>query len=256
MLKKITFISLMLACVLSSFSQSSINDYKYVIVPDKYDFLNKADEYQLNSLSKYLFNKHGFVAIMANEPMPEDLIKNGCLALTADVLKDGGVFKTKLQIELKNCRKEVVYLSHYGESREKSFKVAYTMAIRQAFDFLSSLNYKYKPVENLNSSSEPVITSTSIVAASESTIKSETIKSEAIIDSKNTSEILYAQPTSNGYQLVDSTPKVLYTLIFSGKKDFYMVKGKDASVYKLDDKWVIAESINEELIVTILNIKF
>ena len=34
-------------------AQTSINDYKYVVVPKSYEFSQEQDQYQLNSLSKF-----------------------------------------------------------------------------------------------------------------------------------------------------------------------------------------------------------
>ena len=132
---KTSFLSIVFVCffITSMFSQTNLNEYKYVIVSKKYDFLKRADQYQLNSLSKFLFNKYGFEALMEGEPYPADLIKNRCLALKADVLKGSGMFKTKLTIQLTDCNDRLVYTSGMGESREKEFKKAYTAAIRQAF---------------------------------------------------------------------------------------------------------------------------
>ena len=63
------FIQILITCLIvtSVFSQVNLNDYKYVIVPKKYDFLKEADQYQINSLSKFLFNKYGFQTLMEGE---------------------------------------------------------------------------------------------------------------------------------------------------------------------------------------------
>jgi hypothetical protein len=248
MLKRSILVLSLVFLSVTAFGQD-INNYKYVIVPKTFDFLKSKDQYQLNSLSKFMFEKYGFVAIFDDEPLPEDLIKNGCLALNADVIKDSGIFKTKLVIELTNCRKELVYESNMGESDHKKSEVAYKMAIREAFDSFKTLNYKYKPAKNNDKLAEVPKTVTPIAS-----VESKTEQSVPAV--KGYSQLLYAQPIDNGYQLVDSTPKVVYTLIFSGKKDFYMVKGKQATVYKLDDNWVIAETVGDELQVQTLHIKF
>ena len=119
---KTSFISILMICffISSISSQTNLNEYKYIIVSKKYDFLKEADQYQLNSLSKFLFNKYGFTALMEGEVYPEDLIRNRCLALKADALKNTGMFKTKLNIELTDCNDRVVYVSDVGESREKA----------------------------------------------------------------------------------------------------------------------------------------
>ena len=40
--------------------QRSLNEYKYVTVPNKFDFLKSDDQYQLNSLTKFLLEKKVF----------------------------------------------------------------------------------------------------------------------------------------------------------------------------------------------------
>ena len=155
-----------IACVYSQ--NKNLSQYKYVIVPNSYDFTKEPDQYQLNSLSKYLFNKYGFVAIMDDEPLPQEVINNVCLALYADVIKSPGIMKSKLQIQLKNCRKEVVFLSQEGESREKKFKVAYNLALRQAFESVKILNHKFEEPSSVSGSytqsNSTVVVETPVVA--------------------------------------------------------------------------------------------
>ena len=50
---------------------------------------------------------------------------------------------------------------------------------------------------------------------------------------------------------------MVFKLIFSGKEEFYMVEGMQATVYKLNDKWVIAKTIADgSLQVQTLNVTF
>ena len=268
MFKKIIMLVVFVFCVTICSSQNAnLNEYKYVIVPSSYDFLKEIDQYQLNSLSKFLFNKYGFTAIMDDEPLPQELINNICLALNADVIKNPGIMKTKLQIQLKNCRREIVFLSKEGMSREKKYKVAYNYALRESFQSFDSLGYKYEPSNNENVVNDnnnqtivaPIaVASTGVVVnTTEKVVETpakESNRSTGAITGKT--QVLYAQPINNGYQLVDTTPSVVYILVSSGKKDVYAVKGKDATVYKLDDKWVIAETIGGDLQVRPLTIKF
>ena len=60
--------SLIVFCLLIAFqnftfAQSDINNYKYVSVSDRFDFLKTSDQYQLNSLTKFLLNKSGFTVL-------------------------------------------------------------------------------------------------------------------------------------------------------------------------------------------------
>ena len=140
---KTRFFSILTACLIATsvLAQKGINNYKYVIVPNKYDFLKEKDQYQLNSLSQFLFNKHGFVAVMEGGDYPEDLALNRCLAMRADVIKGSGMFSTKLNVILKDCNDKQIFESALGESREKEYKVAYNIALRKAFKSFETVNY-------------------------------------------------------------------------------------------------------------------
>ncbi|GAA0724870.1 hypothetical protein GCM10009430_29760 [Aquimarina litoralis] len=124
-------------------AQNSVNDYKYVIVPEGYVFLGKNDDYQLNSLTKFLFEKYGFTAFIRGEDLPEDLKTNGCKGLRADVRRNSGLLKTKLIVDLIDCNGIVVFSTKEGTSREKEYKKAYHEALRKAFKDIQALNYKY-----------------------------------------------------------------------------------------------------------------
>ena len=126
-------------------SQQSINTYKYVIVPASFNFLNEPDQYQLNSLTKFLFDKIGFTTLMADSEFPDDLNANRCLGLYVDVEKHKAFLNTKLQVHLKDCNNRIVLSSEIGESREKQYDKVYNLAIRDAFKSFDNLNYSYQP---------------------------------------------------------------------------------------------------------------
>jgi len=278
------------------FSQVSINAYKYVIVPNKYDFLKEKNQYQLNALTKFLFEKYGFEALMEGSDYPEDLAVNRCLALNADVLKDSGLFKTKLSIELKDCNGKTVFTSKVGESREKDYKSAYNLALRDAFESVEALEYKYKPNKN-NVATVAVNTTAKNETASEiaqlkqeienlkkekeakvekasekqvSTEKAESLKQQVkkeeakvLVESKfpkenkiPTTQALYAQEIENGFQLVDRTPKVVYKIKKTGRENLFLVEGEDAVIYKSGNHWIYEYNTAEGVKQQQLNIKF
>ena len=124
-----------------------LNSYKYVIVPLEYNFSKEPDMFQLNSLTKFLFDKYGFEVFMENEEYPEDLKNNGCNALFVDVENESSIFVTKLVVVLKDCQNKKVFVSEEGRSREKDFKVGYQEALRNAFESIAALNYNYEQTE-------------------------------------------------------------------------------------------------------------
>ena len=282
---KTRLLTTILACFLvtSAFSQSELNNYKYIIVSKKFDFLKEANQYQLNDLSKFLFNKYGFEAFVEGETYPEDLMRNRCLALDADVKKDPGMFKTKLTVELSDCNDHVVYTSGIGESREKEYKTAYTEAVRGAFESLESLDYKYTPKAGNSEVSAPVaaVTQTSSKEIEKLKEEIEALKKEkeAVVvkeipapvetivevkeevtmtatDAATASGVLYAQAIKNGFQLVDSTPKVLYKMHNTGLEGVFLVENQSAIIFKKGDSWFLEQHANGTMKLSALNIKF
>ena len=139
------------------FSQD-LNDYKYIIVPESYDILGKTNQYQLNALTKFLFEKNGFQTIMKTETWPEDLQQNPCLGVSPVLVEDSGLFVTKMHIELQDCKGMTVYKTREGKSKEKEFQAAYQESFRDAFQELADLQYEYKSnigiAESVKNSSE------------------------------------------------------------------------------------------------------
>jgi len=253
-----------LICLFISFKffaqEGNINKFKYVIIPKTYGFLGEEDKYQLNSLTKFLFNKYGYKAFFENESLPEDLRNDGCKALIANVKEvKGGVFKTKIQIDLKDCKGSVVYSSRVGETREKEYAKAYNLALRDAFETYRHYNYKYAP--DAENDIKHQISEAKTVFKTEPIVESKAQKNVAsskLSESKKGTEnhILYAQPISKGYQVVDTTPKVVMVLLQTGKQDVFIVKEESAVVYKEDGFWYYSKNDGIDNSVRVLNIKF
>ncbi len=173
---RILFFGIILAFTSQISAQKSVNDYKYVVIPEQYSFFKQADKYQLNSLTKFLFNKNGFKALVRGENFPEDLTANGCKALQADLIKKSGVFTTGLIVELKDCNGNVIFTSPEGKSREKEFKKAFQEALRNAFNGVTALNYSYN--ENSDIAAVEDKPSTPEIAVSQKPVNTEKIKEE------------------------------------------------------------------------------
>ena len=270
-------------CQFNGFSQERINDYKYIIVPMQYDFQKSEDQYQINSLTKFLFNKYGYKALLESEDFPLDLATNRCLGLKAIVKElKGGFLTTKVQINLIDCENQVIASSAIGKTKEKAYQKAYNLAIRDAFKTFQHFNYNYKP--NTTTSTVEVVESTiqekeierlkkeveslkdktnesSITPnnGSETSTKNALVSETKIISSKNNEsqkDILYAQPIEGGFQVVDTEPKTVMTLLECGLEGNFIVKGKDAIVYKKGKTWIYAENDGTSLKTKAINLKF
>ncbi|MFK7834472.1 MAG: hypothetical protein AB8B52_14450 [Winogradskyella sp.] len=260
MFKKIIFAVSFIVLSLLGNAQKNINYYKYVIIPKSFEFSKGEDQYQLNSLLKFLFNKHGYEAYFLDE-LPEDLKKDRCLGLMAEVSNDeSGMFKTKLGIALKDCFENVLMTSKIGESRLKQYDKAYNQALRDAFETFQNLNYIYTAQESLaqtpKEEKQPV---KEMVKVEEKvavpSLETETNQSASEIKSE-ISEIFYAQTIPSGFQLVNSEPKVVMILLSTSAKEVFIVKDKNAIVYKNQGKWFYSENDGVSTLEKEVNIKF
>jgi len=95
-------------------AQNDLNGYKYILVPNKFDFQKKNNQYQLSSLTKFLFNKEGFNVLLEGEKIPQDLYNNPCLGLNVKMVNKSNMFSTKVIIALVNCRDQEVFMSARG----------------------------------------------------------------------------------------------------------------------------------------------
>jgi hypothetical protein len=127
-------------------AQNSVNNYKYILVPKQFEFQKSEDAYQINSLTKFLFDRAGYNVLFTDDTYPNDLANNGCLALKVVVKNNPTLLATKMSIDLVDCYNNVVYATSEGRSKEKDYKRAYHEAIRITFEDLEALNYEYKPV--------------------------------------------------------------------------------------------------------------
>lgn len=221
----------------------SINDYKYIIVPEKFQWLKEENQYNLNSLTKMIFEKYGWQVYHPNQKMPDELALDRCKALYANVNNNSGLLSTTLVIELKNCDGKVVFTSAEGTSKEKSYQKAYYQALREASQSVAQLDYKY------SGKNDKPAKATAAVPAHQQAATPETITN---IDQ------LFAQPIANGYQLVDGTPKVVLKIYKTSQQDSYTAvsETKNGVVFKKGNDWVFEYYQNDKLVSEKLNIKF
>ena len=229
-MKKI--ILLFILATFNMFSQT-INDYKYIVVPTKYEFLKEENKYNLNTSTKLLLEKYGFVVYMNGQDVPTDIANNRCKSLNADLINDSGLFITKLKLVLKDCKDNVVFETEFGRSREKEYALAYNQAFRDAAKSFETLNYKFNGNQttsiNQNVIVKPIETKATLETAIPSSGPTKTLANGQF----------YAQPIENGFQLVNTEPKVIYKIYNTSVPDFYIaLKGEQQGVFfKKENSW-------------------
>lgn len=256
--KRLTVLMFFMCIGFTAIAQKNINNYKYVIIPLKYEFLDENNQYRLNTLTRYLFKQRGFEALFDEEEFPEELNKDRCKALFANVEKaKGGLFTTKVEITLKDCFGKELFRTETGSSREKDFQKAYTEAIKKAFSSLDLIDYEYQPLEEKVEKEDSVIESAVDINEVETKTEEVETSTEVVeVKTQTTNTTLYAQEKSYGYQVVDATPKVVMQLFKTSAVDVFIVKGRNAIVYKEDGFWYYSENDGELKEPKTLDIKF
>lgn len=243
------------------FSQS-INDYKAVIIPMKFEFQKSDNQYRLQTKTKVHLQTAGMISFYAVESIPTEFNER-CSLLNIDVVNDKAFLTTKLSIVFKDCSGKVIYQSPQGKSKEKEFDDAYTEALFQAFKFVKELNYKYNG-GNSNASliSTNTTPSSSPAVPVSATVVTSPVSNVPVNNGNSSSEsnlnVLYAQPTSYGYQLIDSEPKVVMKIYKTSNSASFMAKKGDVqgALVAKENQWFFEYYQNDKLISEKIDVKF
>lgn len=254
---KTKFLFLLFLVSSYGFSQS-VNDYPAVIIPLKYDFLKSENQYRLSTLTKVNLKKAGFDAFYVNEDIPAEY-SNRCSLLNVDVLKESGFLITKLYVVLKDCNGKVIFKSEVGKSKEKDYEVAYTEALNMAFQSVYALHYKYSVV---TASNQDLIVVSPVMTSVAPSVAIATTAAVAVNVSNNTAEpdgtVLFAQPIKNGFQLVDSTPKVVMKAYKTTNPSIYIVSKENIQGVMVlkENQWFFEYYEKDTLMSEIIKVKF
>ena len=246
-------IILVLFLIMSNFfvfgQVKKVNNYKFIVVPDRFDFLKQKDEYKTSSLTKFLLKKNGFTVVLNSEQYPKDLIDNPCSGLKALVLDKSSVFKVKVVIELRDCSNRLLYTSEEGVSRLKEFKKGFQEAIRKAHASMNNIAYEPFLLETIRKDKKEIVIVDPVLVkeGKEIKLKSEipainNIEKAVLVVPINNivlaSSVLYAQPVENGFQLINSKPTVVFVILKTKVKGVFILKDKNGVLYKKEGVWI------------------
>lgn len=230
---------LFLFASLSALAQRSLNDYKYAIVPVKYDFLNEANEYRLNTITKHNLIKMGFEAFYDNEDLPLETAGERCSRVFVSVEKINGLLSTKLVVVFRDCENKEINRSDVGISKLKEFKLAYPEALNNAFKSLFTFGYNYNGTVY---KAEP----------------KKVVAPKSSVEPDDTPNMLFAQPISNGYQLIDKTPKVVFKIFKTSHPDYFTVQSEtiNGALIRKNNEWILEYYKDDKPVSEKLLIKF
>lgn len=229
-----------------SFSQEK---YEYVIIPSKFEFLDK-NEYNLNALTKSFFETEGFKVYYDTDEFPLDLANNRCKAIYADAIENNNMFTTRITIQIKDCQNKIILESEKGSSREKSLQVAYNEVFRFALNSLKGkLNFKNDFNEN------------KVVEITETTSKKVEVKEELIsntnigIDPNQLKAVL----TKSGYNLVNYANNIIVVIKKTSIKDVFIAESesyKNGVLLKRNGEWYLEYYYGNQFFSEKVNVRF
>lgn len=279
------FYCLFLVFAFSYGLQAQLNDYKYIIVPKSFQGFKYPNQYKTSTLIKHLFTKKGFQTYYEDDRDPE-LNSNRCLGLLVRLNHKSGMFITKATISLEDCNSKKIFTSLQGSSKEKDFALSYKEAIEMAFTSIDALDYSYNPVPGKSvtanatnpgadekstlvpdtATQTPIPsqenTGQAVVAenATTMTVESTAVEAAAMSTITETTEtdVLYAQQLPNGYQLVDSSPKIRLKIYKTSNPEVYIGINAQGNgiVYKRGSQWYFEYYESDKLQIEELTIKF
>ncbi|MBK5214616.1 MAG: hypothetical protein JJE55_13255 [Flavobacteriaceae bacterium] len=214
-------ISLLLATNAIS-QKTSLSDYSYIVVPDQFDFLKGKDQFQMNSMTKFYFEKNGFNAYMADSAPNA----NRCDGLYANVEELKTLFGTKLQVVIKDCKDKEIFRGQEGKSKYKEYDKSYQDALRKAFNGMEGLQVKQKEVVLLtNSTNNTTVSKETIpnVETAELTKPKVSNVSGILLPDAKFSNYSYSgktfllRKTTEGYSLYEESSTAADGLLLKGK---------------------------------------
>lgn len=263
---------------ISCFSQT-LNNYKYVLVPEKFEEFKEPNKYNLNGLTQYLLSKDGFEAYLGKSNLPDDALNNNCLVLTLELVNDSGMFKTKLAIQFKDCKGQIIYTTPYGLAKDKKFKVAYNKALREAAKNFKGLNYSYvKPevteevtikqsetkdlqfeIERLKKEKNKL--EEDLVEEKKAKLNKEEVKEE---EAKKSPTEFYAKVRQKeswvDYNVYDEKGILYFVFYSTGKKDTFLVKqannDKKLVCFKENGYWHLVSRDETNMEVMVIKVNF
>jgi len=245
--------------------EKKVNNYKFIVVPEQFNFLKQKDEYKTSSLTKFLLKKNGFTVVLNSEQYPKDLRDNPCSGLKAFVLDKSSMFKVKVIIELRDCSNKILYTSDEGVSKLKEFKKGFQEAIRNAHASMNDIAYEPFLIETIAKDKKEIVTVNPVLVEEVKEVKLEV--ELPVINNIETAQIspinnialsttLYAQPKENGFQLINLKPQVVFVILNTSVKGVFVIKDKNGLLYKKGENWIAEFYENGKLIEKKYQVKF
>lgn len=235
--KYLFFIGLLFG-VFTTHAQENLNVYKYVSIPKRFDFQKTADAHQINSLTKFLFEKKGFICFFSDDNIPEEVLLNPCLKLNVNLVDESNMFTTRVYMELFNCQNQIVLKTELGVSREKDLKKGYHEALRTAFSTIENMTYQFSDDKHI----KDIIVLPEIKKTANESLKpvQEDVKVEEIqLPTKNEIAVMTDKKYQDKVPVIAEIPKIKNVVTIEG---IFQSDNQTLSIKKQGNQFVVSDA--------------
>ncbi len=234
-MKKLAFlISLLLTGL--SYAQS-VNEYRYVVIPSRFELQSETNQYRLNTLAKKYLTEAGFEAVHESL-MTDNQVNHRCDNLFIDIVKVKSLLTIKVKVLLRDCRNAVIFESKEGNSKEKSYEKGYQEALAKAFESVKELHYTYTgKKQDVTPEPQPVAVSKPVAPVAATPV----VTSNPVQSDTTTSKTTYTvEPLASGYLIIDgNTSKIALKILKTSDPKIYTAsRNGDSGVFlNKNGKW-------------------
>ena len=232
-------------------AQAQLDNYKYFVVPKRFDAFMDINQHQSSTLVKFLLTKYEFEPLY-DDAIPEELFLNKCLGLTTQLEDNSTYLQTVVAIVFYDCRGQEVFRTQEGRSKNKVFKEAYSEAIQEAMQTMALISHNYRGSEQ--TVEEPVVaeapdpieatpeTETEVSLAEPAVIADVAEEApEPLAKEESVPEITYWEETarSNGYILTNPDKDVTWVIMKTSSPDVFMAISTTTQgvAFKVENGW-------------------
>ncbi len=214
---------------IASFAQKK----QTILISNKYEFQKQKNSFNINNMLKAILVSNNYQVYFEDEVLPIEVAQNACDVLTGVLVDKSNMFVTKVKLQLKDCRNNVVYETAEVKSREKDIQTAYIEVIR----LLSPELKKYKPA--VIQKKAVVIETPPEIVQKPSEIVTRTVVKYQFIE------------IANGYAIMDNTPKVILQIYKTTNPNVFIADkfGIKGVFTKLENKGIFEYYLNDKLVV-------
>ena len=232
-------------------AQAQLDNYKYFVVPKRFDAFMDINQHQSSTLVKFLLTKYEFEPLY-DDAIPEELFLNKCLGLTTQLEDNSTYLQTVVAIVYYDCRGQEVFRTQEGRSKNKVFKEAYSEAIQEAMQTMALISHNYRGSEQ--TVEEPVVaeapdpieatpeTETEVSLAEPAVIADVAEEApEPLAKEESVPEITYWEETarSNGYILTNPDKEVTWVIMKTSSPEVFMAISTTTQgvAFKVENGW-------------------